>query len=93
MQKVWDEWGGGTVETAVISPAVRRGGAKTANKVEVKAQVAPQEAQTVTIPFRKHSGEVITADAKVGENIKDVAKRIGIEEIEATCGGKCECAT
>lgn len=32
-------------------------------------------------------------EGKIGENLKDIAKRGEIEEIEATCDGKCECAT
>lgn len=98
MRKVWDEWGGGTVETAVIQPIVRRRAAPPPPQpVTAPAEPAVSPSATVSashsIPFRKHSGEVVFVDARVGENLKDVAQRGGLEEIEATCGGKCECAT
>ncbi|CAO1628708.1 unnamed protein product [Parajaminaea phylloscopi] len=115
-RSVWDEWGGGTVQTAVIVP-VRRRRAPALTPVEpvppsavdeaalgtaqayegppksIEAATAVQGDTAVAIPFRKHDGTVVMADAKLGENLKDVAKRAGIEEIEATCQGKCECAT
>lgn len=99
MRKVWDEWGGGTVETAVIQPIVRRRAASPQSSQSVAASPEPAVSPNPTvvashsIPFRKHSGDVVFVDAKIGENLKDVAQRGGLEEIEATCGGKCECAT
>lgn len=93
MQKVWDEWGGGTVETAVIAPAVRRRPAAAVREAVTATAAATAVPTTVSIPFRKHSGELVIAQGTVGENLKDIAKRAGIEEIEATCDGKCECAT
>lgn len=96
MRKVWDEWGGGLVETAVITPIVRRrASAKQQEPTSAKSTaVTPALAvEVVSVPFRRHSGEVVYVEAKLGENVKDVAKRAGIEEIEATCDGKCECAT
>lgn len=99
MRKVWDEWGGGTVETAVIQPIIRRRAGSPLSSEPVAAPAEPAVTPTATvsashsIPFRKHTGEVVFVDAKIGENLKDVAQRGGLEEIEATCGGKCECAT
>lgn len=97
MRKVWDEWGGGTVETAVIQPIARRRAAPPPQPVTAPIEPAVSPNATVSasnsIPFRKHTGEVVFVDATIGENLKDVAQRGGLEEIEATCGGKCECAT
>lgn len=117
MGKVWDQWGGGMVLSAVVTPR-RRGRASAVKKeeeeevatpqplqpptstpeVEVEAEAKPQQEaqpqpQPILIPFRTHSGTVTHLPATLGETLKDVAVRNGIEEIEATCGGKCECAT
>lgn len=112
MRKVWEEWGGGIVQTAVIAPLRRRATpAPTPTDTDAAAaaralpsevskpqQLSPSSSQPpvqapIAVPFRKHDGNVIVAEARIGENLKDVAKRAGIEEIEATCQGKCECAT
>lgn len=105
MNKVWEEWGGGLVQTAVIQPVARRRGpankeATPASKSESSPSTAPLEGaeatasqEPLTIPFRKHDGAVHRISASLGENLKDVAVRGGLSEIEATCGGKCECAT
>ncbi|CAO1618972.1 unnamed protein product [Sympodiomycopsis kandeliae] len=91
MQKTWDQWGGGVVQSAVLQPIVRR-------KPEQQSQLQPQgssqpQPSSYNITFRKHTGELLSTTATLGTNLKDVAKSLSIEEIEATCGGKCECAT
>ncbi|PWN30255.1 hypothetical protein BDZ90DRAFT_257342 [Jaminaea rosea] len=103
MQKVWDEWGGGSVQSAIVTPArrgARRGPPATSSPppppppaVEEQPAPTPAAADPIMIPFRNHSGTVTLLSANLGETLKDVARRHNVEEIEATCDGKCECAT
>lgn len=46
-----------------------------------------------TVAFQTHAGSLLHFDARVGEDLKTVAKRNGAPGVEATCGGFCECAT
>lgn len=49
--------------------------------------------ESIPLTFHSHSGQIFKVTGKLGESLKDVAKRNGLPSIEATCGGELECAT
>ncbi|MCO5597999.1 hypothetical protein L7F22_052088 [Adiantum nelumboides] len=47
----------------------------------------------VPLKFRSFEGKEYNLSGKIGESLKDIAKKYDLPSIEATCGGQLECAT
>jgi 2Fe-2S ferredoxin len=47
----------------------------------------------ITVSFVNAAGKVTTIAAENGFSLMEIAKRNGIDEIVAECGGACACAT
>lgn len=96
--ELYDEWGPPVVSSATITPRARLGAAPAAGGAAAPAgtaassSTAPVASPEVMLRFVTYEGEEHSVPSKVGESVKDAAKRANMPSIEATCGGVCEFA-
>ncbi len=98
MMQHYEHWGPPLTQAATITPRARTGPASSssaAGTVQPAAAPAPAPAATSEVPlrFRSYEGEWFEVSGRLGETLKDTAKRHNLPSIEATCGGAAECCT
>lgn len=101
MAEKYEQWGPPVVQSATIVPKARGhvsespvpapgiGKGDAARPPTAEPSIS---AESITLRFVDWQGEEYEVQSRVGETIKDAAKRRNLPSIEATCGGVCECA-
>lgn len=100
----YDHWGPPLISSANLIPKARPTLSSSSStptsspaspSASTSTQTQPSSSPTDEVPlkFRSFEGKEYNLSGKIGESLKDIAKKHDLPSIEATCGGQLECAT